>query len=39
MELNLMSQTIRFAQYAGRPFFGPFTGEVVRYCKEHPRWG
>jgi hypothetical protein len=34
--VNLNSHTIRFAQYAGQPFFGDFTGEVVRYCSVHP---
>lgn len=38
IEVNLRSQTIRFAQYAGHPFFGKFTREVIEYCKEHPRW-
>ena len=28
IEVNLEDQTIRFAQYAGKPFFGPFTDEV-----------
>lgn len=36
IELNLFSQTIRFAQYAGQPFFGPFTEEVIEYCRNHP---
>jgi hypothetical protein len=39
LEVNLRSQTIQFPQYAGRPFFGPFTHEVIEYCKAHPRWG
>ena len=33
IEINLFGQTIRFAQYAGQPFFGEFTDEVVEYCK------
>ncbi len=33
IETNLFGQTIRFAQYAGQPFFGEFTDEVVEYCK------
>ncbi len=33
IEVNLFGQTIRFAQYAGQPFFGGFTDEVVEYCK------
>jgi len=38
VEINLRNQTIQMAQYAGRPFFKPFTGEVIEYCKQHPRW-
>ncbi len=38
LEINLRNQTIQMAQYAGRPFFGGFTGEVIDYCKQHPRW-
>lgn len=35
IEINLMGQqTIRFSQYAGEPFFGPFTQEVIEFCKE-----
>lgn len=37
VEVNLNSHTIRFAQYAGQPFFGDFTEEVVRYCSIHPQ--
>ncbi len=29
LEINLTSQTIRFAQYAGKPFFGEYTDEVI----------
>jgi hypothetical protein len=29
IEVNLGHQTIRFAQYAGQPFFGEFTDEVI----------
>jgi hypothetical protein len=32
IELNLAGHTIRFAQYAGVPFFGEFTDEVIDYC-------
>ena len=32
IEINLFNQTIRFSQYAGKPFFGDFTDEVVEYC-------
>lgn len=38
IETNLFNQTIRFAQYAGKPFLGQWTGEVVEYCKQHPTW-
>lgn len=34
LEVNLFGQTIRFSQYAGRPFFGDFTDEVVDWCLE-----
>ena len=34
IEVNLEYQTIRFAQYAGHPFFGKFTDEVIDYCTE-----
>ncbi|MDW8130619.1 MAG: sugar-transfer associated ATP-grasp domain-containing protein [Bryobacterales bacterium] len=37
IELNPHSHSIRFAQYAGQPFFGDFTAEVVEYCRRHPR--
>ena len=37
IELNTASHTIRFAQYAGQPFFGEFTDEVIAYCERHPR--
>jgi hypothetical protein len=36
IEVNINGHTIRFAQYAGEPFFGPFTDEVIRYCRENP---
>ena len=36
LEINLFSQTIRFAQYAGVPFFGEYTEEVVEYCEKFP---
>jgi len=32
IEIGLEFQTIRFAQYAGHPFFGEFTNEVIEYC-------
>jgi hypothetical protein len=34
IELNTKSQTTRFSQYGGVPFFGEFTDEVIDYCKE-----
>ena len=37
IEVNLSGHTIRFAQYAGEPFFGQYTREVVDYCLSHPR--
>ncbi|MDM1457284.1 hypothetical protein HX025_11580 [Myroides odoratimimus] len=30
IEVNLSGQTIRFAQYAGKPFFGRFTDEILK---------
>lgn len=30
IEINLFGQTIRFAQYAGHPFFGSYTEEVIK---------
>jgi len=38
IEVNLSGHTIRFAQYAGQPFFGEFTQEVIDYCLKHPRF-
>ena len=38
IEFNLLNQTIRFAQYAGKPFLGQFTHEVIEHCKQHPDW-
>ena len=36
IEINMHGQTARFAQYAGRAFFGDYTDEVVDYClREH----
>ena len=32
LEANLRGQTIRFAQYAGKGFFGEFTDEVISRC-------
>lgn len=32
IEVNSAGQTIRFAQYAGEPFFREFTDEVIEYC-------
>lgn len=33
IEINLGGQTIRFSQYAGRPFFGEYTDEIVEFTK------
>lgn len=30
IEINLLGQTIRFAQYAGEPFFGMYTDEIKK---------
>jgi hypothetical protein len=38
VEVNLNFQTIQMAQYAGQPFFGQFTDEIIDYCKRNPRW-
>jgi len=35
IEINTRSHSIRFSQYAGIPFFGPYTEEVIDYCKAH----
>lgn len=35
VEINTRGHSIRFAQYAGYPFFGEFTAEVIEYCKQH----
>jgi len=35
LEINTRGHSIRFAQYAGQPFFGEFTEEVIEYCKEN----
>jgi hypothetical protein len=36
LEVNLAWHTIRFAQYAGEPFFGEFTEEVRDHCETQP---
>lgn len=38
IEVNSFGSTIRFAQYHGEPFFGPFTDEVLEYCLRHPHF-
>ena len=38
VEVNLAGLTTRFAQYAGQPFFGDFTDEVIAFCRNHPRY-
>lgn len=37
LEVNLVGLTIRFAQYAGRPYFGDFTREVIDFASAHER--
>ena len=39
LEVNVGGATIRFAQYAGRPFFGKFTDEVLNFSMRHERRG
>ncbi len=34
IEINMHGQTIRFSQYAGIPFFGGHTEEVIEYCHD-----
>jgi hypothetical protein len=36
IEINALGSTIRFAQYHGEAFYGPFTDEVVDHCLRHP---
>lgn len=38
IEINLRDITTEFSQYAGEPFFGEFTDEVIEYCKNNPWW-
>lgn len=38
IEINLLDLTIQFAQLGGKPFFEPFTEEVIDYCKKNPWW-
>jgi hypothetical protein len=38
IEINSLGSTIRFAQYHGKPFYGPFTDEVLDYCLRHPHF-
>lgn len=39
IEINLFDIAIRTAQWGeGQPFFGPFTEEVIKYCKLNPWW-
>ena len=35
IEVNLKYASIRFSQYIGKPFFGDYTDEVLRYCKSN----
>lgn len=34
IEINTKGHSIRFAQYAGKPFFGEQTEEVIEYCRK-----
>lgn len=36
IEVNLIGQTMRFAQYAGKPFLGEFTDEVINELSKLP---
>ncbi len=38
IEINLRGQTISFSQFAGLPFFGEFTDEVIAYCLQNRPW-
>lgn len=38
VEINLRAQTISFAQFAGHPFFGEHTDEVIEYCRRNRPW-
>ena len=38
IEINLRGQTISFSQFAGLPFFGRFTQEIIEYCIAHRPW-
>lgn len=33
IEINLRGHSIRFEQYAGRPFFGKYTSEILEFCR------
>lgn len=35
LEVNLFGQTIRFAQYAGNPFLGEYTEEIIKLLKKN----
>jgi hypothetical protein len=35
IEINTKGHSIRFAQYAGRPFFGELSEEVIGFCKKN----
>jgi hypothetical protein len=32
IEVNTTGHTTRFAQYAGQPFFGKYSNEIIEYC-------
>lgn len=35
IEINTKGHAPRIAQYGGQPFFGEFTDEVIKYCKQN----
>ena len=35
LEINTKGHSIRMSQYAGVPFFGEYTREVISYCRDH----
>lgn len=38
IEINLNDIAIEFAQFGGKPFFAPFTEEIIDYCIRNPWW-
>jgi len=35
LEINTKCHSIRMSQYAGVPFFGNYTDDVISYCRDH----